>query len=75
MVLTNLSISILLSCVVGAPGCNVVPVPQLFNLFHGVERLWLLGISSGNLLDLVVAELVAGDHGGQAVSVGPGDLK
>ena len=59
--LTDLRGRILRGCVVGAPRRDDVTVSQLLNRVHWIEGLRFLRISSGDLLVLVVAVLVAGD--------------
>ena len=61
--LTNFSRDVLRHGVVGAPGSDGVPVTNLLDLGHGVEDLRLLGITPGELLDVVTAVLVPGDDG------------
>ena len=68
---TNLSRRVFQGGVVSAPGRDGVSVLDFFDLLHRIKRLRLLRIAAGDLLDLAVAELVAGDHGRQAVSVSP----
>ena len=69
--LTDLRGSILHGRVVCAPRSDDVAISQLFDRVHRVEGLRFLRISSGNLLVLVVAVLVAGDDRRQSVCVSP----
>jgi hypothetical protein len=59
---TNLSLRIFHGGVVGTSGRDGIPVLDFLNFVHRIKRLRLLRVAASDLLDLAVAELVAGDH-------------
>ena len=59
---TNLSFRVFHGGVVGTSGRDGIPVLDLLNCVHRIKGLRLLRVAASNLLDLAVAELVAGDY-------------